>query len=37
MALVERPEGEGERTLEVIAESDSDSADPVLVAFQVDP
>lgn len=37
MALVERPEGEGERTLEVIAESDSDSADPVLVAFRVDP
>ena len=37
MALVERPESEGERTLELIAESDSDSADPVLVAFRVDP
>ena len=37
LALVDRPEGEGELTLEVLAESDSDSADPVLVAFRVDP
>jgi len=36
-ALVERPEGEGDLTLEVIAESDSDSADPVLVAFRIGP
>tara|TARA_B100000085_G_scaffold229882_1_gene216189 strand:+ start:89 stop:316 length:228 start_codon:yes stop_codon:yes gene_type:complete len=37
LALVDRPEGEGSLTLEVIAESDSDSADQVLVAFRVDP
>ena len=37
LALVDRPEGEGDLTLEVIAESDSDSGDPVLVAFRVSP
>jgi uncharacterized protein (DUF3084 family) len=37
MALVDRPEEEGDLTLEVIAESDSDSGDPVLVAFRVSP
>lgn len=37
LALVDRPEGDGDLTLEVIAESDSDSGDPVLVAFRVSP